>query len=358
MKKTAVIVALGVACSVFGKGAYADGSSTVISGKTYVDLTSKSIKDSATGAKSADSGYGSDVKRFYLGVSHQFDSTWSATFLTDIGDQNGKHYDVFVKKAFVQAKLAPSAIFRGGVADMPWIPFVEDIYGYRYVENTLTDRLNIGHSADWGTHFLGNAGIFNYAVSLVNGGGYANPARSKRQDLEARLAVEPVHGLTVAVGGYSGDLGKDTNTTPATHTANRIDGLVAYVSDDFRVGGEYFHVKNWNTVTAVPSDSGDGYSLWASALIMPRLSLFGRMDRATPSKDLNPGMKDSYELVGLQYQPNKAVNVALAYKHEKVDSGIGGTAGYLATSEGSIGSSTPHSSGKYNEVGVWAQYAF
>ncbi|MGH8362566.1 MAG: hypothetical protein ACRESQ_04380 [Gammaproteobacteria bacterium] len=66
---------------------------------------------------------------------------------------------MFVKQAFVQAKLDPATTFRLGAADMPWIPFDESIYGYHFVENTLIDRLHFGHSTDWGVHFYYNAGI-------------------------------------------------------------------------------------------------------------------------------------------------------------------------------------------------------
>jgi len=75
---------------------------------SYADFTDKENKDDATGVKSADSGTGTDVKRFYVGVSHSFDSVWSASFVSDIGDKGAKRYDLFVKKAYVQAKISPA----------------------------------------------------------------------------------------------------------------------------------------------------------------------------------------------------------------------------------------------------------
>ena len=35
---------------------------------------------------------------------------------------------------------------------------MEGVYGYRYVENTLVDRIKFGNSADWGVHVLGIPG--------------------------------------------------------------------------------------------------------------------------------------------------------------------------------------------------------
>ncbi len=39
---------------------------------------------------------------------------------------------LFIKKAYLQAKYDPAFTIRLGAADLPWVPFVEGIYGYRY----------------------------------------------------------------------------------------------------------------------------------------------------------------------------------------------------------------------------------
>jgi hypothetical protein len=201
---------------------------TTIGGRVYADLSSKDLKDEGTGVKSTDSGVGVDVKRFYFTATHEFNPTWSAQFQSDIGDVGAKRYDVFVKKAFVQAKLDDAAIFRLGAADTPWIPFVEGIYGQRYLEQTITDSLSFGTSAEWGLHFLGKAAdnMLSYAFTIGNGKGYSSPTRTKSVDFEGRVSLEPIKGLTFAVGGYSGKRGNDTDATPAKHTATRFNGLV------------------------------------------------------------------------------------------------------------------------------------
>ena len=50
-------------------------------------------------------------------------------------------------------------------------------------------------------HVLGTSGMVSYNVAVVNGGGYKNPTRSRGMDLEGRVSVQPVAGLTLAVGG-------------------------------------------------------------------------------------------------------------------------------------------------------------
>jgi hypothetical protein len=204
---------------------------TTIGGRVYADLSSKEIKDEATGLKSSDSGVGVDVKRFYFTATHDFNPTWSAQFQSDIGDVGAKRYDVFVKKAYLQAKLDNAAIFRLGAADTPWIPFVEGIQGQRYLEQTITDSLGFGSSAEWGLHFLGRAAdnMLGYAFTIGNGKGYSSPSRSKSVDFEGRVSLEPITGLIFAVGGYSGKRGNDTDAAPAKHTANRFNALANWV---------------------------------------------------------------------------------------------------------------------------------
>ncbi len=321
--------------------------------RVYADATDKENKNEGTGVKSGDSGVGVDVKRFYFTATHEFDQVWSAQFQSDIGDQGTKRYDVFVKKAYIQAKLAPEATFRLGSADTPWIPFVEGLYGFRYVEQTITDHLSFGASADWGLHFLGKAGdIVSYQISAENGRGFSNPARSKNVDFEGRISVEPIKGLNFAVGGYSGKRGLETDAAPAKNTATRTDALVAYTNDRFRIGGEWFQAKDWNQVTTAPEDKADGYSAWASLGLNETFSIFGRYDESKPSKDLNPNLKFNYYNVGLQLRANKALAASLVYKYEEVKGGN------LSTGNGTIGSTTLGQKGKYNEIGVFAVYDF
>jgi hypothetical protein len=327
---------------------------TTIGGRLYADLSSKEIKDEATGVKSSDSGVGVDVKRFYFTANHDFNATWSALFQSDIGDVGAKRYDVFVKKAFLQAKLDNAAIFRLGAADTPWVPFVEGIQGQRYLEQTVTDSLGFGASAEWGLHFLGKAAdnMLGYAFTIGNGKGYSSPSRSKSVDFEGRVSLEPITGRTLAVGGYSGKRGNDTDAAPAKHTANRFNALANWVIGPVKVGGEYFTADNWNRVTQTTEDSSDGYSSWLQFMVDPEWTLFGRYDGANPSKTLTPALKLTYYNLGVQWKPVKAVTGALAYKYADVK---GGT---LSTGNGTIGSTKAGFKGTYNEIGLWFSYDF
>jgi hypothetical protein len=351
-RNAAALLLVGLAVATAGAGgARAD---TSINGVVFADFSYKQNQDKATNVKSSDSGVGTDVKRFYFTVTHEFDSVWSAQFQSDIGDQGSRRYDVFVKKAYVKAKLDPLFSVLLGSANTPWVAYVDEVCGYRWIENTLVDRLSYGSSADWGVHVNGATEnkVFAYDVAAENGRGYSNPTRSKSVDFEGRVSSQPVPGLYLAAGGYSGKRGLDTYSAPARHTATRADLLAAYNSKLFRLGGEYFQARNFNNVTTVATDKSDGYSLWATINLTPAAAIFGRYDGAKPSKDLKPLLKDMLFHVGLQWRANKSFIGALVYKYEEVKNGS------ISTPNGTIGSASSTNKGVYSEVGVWTLYTF
>ena len=300
-------------------------NNTTIGGKMYIDFTHISQKNSDTG-KTNNSGTGLDVKRFYLTVDHKFNDIWSANLTTDFNYvSNDAETNLFVKKAYVQGRFDQALVFRAGSADMPWIPFVENYYGYRYVEQTVTDRLKYGNSADWGLHLGGDIGAsksLNYAVSVVNGNGYKNPGRRNGVDVEARVGFMPFDNMVIAVGGYSGHRGQEARNINAIHTAQRGDVMVAYAGTAFRVGGEYFTAKNWNNVLSPRADKADGYSLWGSVDLADDFALFARYDNANLSGDIDPQAKDVYYNLGLEYQMTKGFKLAAVYKHQKGDRSV------------------------------------
>jgi hypothetical protein len=300
-------------------------NNTTVSGTMFFDFSNIDQKNSDTG-KTNSSGTGFDVKRFYLSVNHKFNDIWSANLTTDFQySSTVGATELFVKKAYVQGKFDDAFVVRAGSADMPWIPFVENYYGFRYVDNTLTDRLKYANSADWGINVGGDLGsnkMFNYSVSAVNGGGYKNPSRTDGMDFEGRVGFVPFKGFIVALGGYSGHRGQETENVDAPHTAQRGDLMIAYANDTFRLGGEYFTAKNWNNVLTPASDKADGYSFWGSIALNDEWSLFARYDNAKLSKDLDSGKKDVYYNAGIQYQVTKGFRLAGVYRHETADATV------------------------------------
>jgi hypothetical protein len=319
-------------------------------------------------------GTGFDVKRFYLTVDHKFDDVWSANLTTDFSYQSSlSSTSLFVKKAYVQGKFDPLFTVRVGAADMPWIPFVEKWYGYRYVENTITDRSfeggrsgstasaggvgAFGNSSDWGVHALGATtgdNSINYQVSVVNGRGYRNLSRSKTVDTEARFGYSPIEQMVIAVGGYTGKRGNDVEDGVPTRTATRGDAMIAWRDKTWGAGVEYFHSENWDDILKYQGtgpapvsvkDKADGYSAWADWHFYDQFAVFARYDKLdykyTTVLDAEQKLKDKYYNAGVSYDVLKNLKLALVYKHNKLD-------GPLAT---------PYHY-KTDEVGFWGMLTF
>jgi hypothetical protein len=344
---------------------------TKISGKAFfnvsnIDQTSTNLLGSRT--DNIQDGTQTELKRFYVGVEHKFNDVFSANMTTDFRyNANGTSKDVllYVKKAFVQAKFSDALAVRIGAADLPWVPFVEGLYGYRFVENTLIDRTKFGTSSDWGVHVLGSfgKGLVSYQVSAIDGGGYRTLSRSSNTiDLEGRLGVNPVKPITLAVGGYSGKLGKSSDTVDVHHRATRFNAVAAYTDKRIRAGVEYIWAKNWNNITTAPvplpplptgDDKSHGWSGFGSFAFTPKISVFGRYDWVKPTQTVLAGtggsVSDNYFNAGIDYKPLAPVDLALVYKRERASNGL------INTSSGSIGGLKK---GTYDEIGLFGQVAF
>ncbi len=332
------------------KPSWADN--TTVGGTVFADFTS--ISQKTNGARVAPSGEGFDIKRAYLIFDHQFNSVFSADLTTDAQYSSAiSATELFVKKAYLQARLSDALVVSAGSNILPWAPFVENLYGFRFLEKTLIDRTSFGATTDWGLHAGGKLsdGLISYQVSAINGSGFKNPSRASSLDLEGRVSATYA-GFTAGVGGYSGDLGKAVQGAPAIHTATRFNAVAAYVQPGYRLGVEYFQAKNWTQVQSKTEDSADGYSAFGSVQITPKFGLFGRYDLVKPNKDTSPSKKDEYFNLGLSYALLKQVDLALAYKRELVS---GGT---FTSAAGALGATTGLKSGAYDELGVWTQIKY
>lgn len=315
---------------------------TKISGRMYYNLSN--VDDTSKGKKTDKSGSAFDIKRFYLGVDHKFDENWSMNLTTDFQYSSAiSSTEIYLKKAYIQYKLSDAFVLRAGATDLPWVPFAENSYGMRYVENTLVDRLKYGTSADWGVHASGKlaGGAMEYAVAALNGNGYKNPSRSKGLDFEGRVSYAPTASTVIGVGAYSGTLGKEKETVDALHTANRMDFMAAYASGNTRFGVEYFQAKNWNNVLTAATDKASGWSTWGSVgLGQKGITLFGRYDKADVSKTLDPSLQDTYYNVGVEFPMIKGIKLATVYKHTD-----------RSNDSKSVDLST-------DEFGVWGEFRF
>jgi hypothetical protein len=330
---------------------------TTVSGRMYYDVTN--ISNTTNGVKGPGGGNGTnfDIKRFYVGIDHIFNDMFSANVTTDTtydsGTANGQ---IYLKKAFLQARIDPLLTIRVGAADTAWVPYAEGIYGMRYLEQVVVDRTKFGTSSDWGVHVLGSAfdGILTYDFAALNGGGYkkipvgAGTNRAANFDYEGRISAA-YQGFNLAVGGYTGKLGTPFGT-PTFHTAQRFNVLGAYVANGLRLGVEYFNANDYSAALVASPTQGDaahGVSGFGSYYFLPEWAVFARYDSVDTNTRTAPGKNNEYYTLGLTWSPIRIVDFSLAYKHDAVRGGS------FTDTNGAIGSTTGAQRGTYNEFGVW-----
>jgi hypothetical protein len=415
MRKQILTAAIIASCAGTTSAFAVDvGPDTTIGGVAFFDFSYIKLQnENAAGVKvdQPPTGVGFDVKRFYLIVNHKFSDVWAANLTTDaqfstastatvctaggtpptcngtttaLTNQNtsGGVTEVMIKKLYLEGKFSPAFVTRIGAADTPWIPFVEGLYGYRYIEKTTTDRLGFGNSADWGLNALGSVGekdFFTYSASVLNGGGYKNPTRTDKVDFEGRVGLKAIDWLQLGAGFYSGHLGQVTATNKnfPTNTATRWNAIGVVNFTGLRVGVEFFQAKNFKTVNNVATsafgtssivgataatipvaDKAQGVSAFASYNFNDQWSLFGRYDDTKLSKDVAPNLKDQYANAGVAYKPIKPLDFALVYKHETVSNGSTSVSAGNANGSYTIGGANHLTLGTFDEVGVYVQYRF
>src|SRR6266850_1677262 len=283
MRKQILTVAFLTSCAGTTAAVAADvGANTTVGGQAFADFGYIKLQNEDSTGRKQDvppTGVGFDIKRFYLIADHKFNDIWSAditldaqystastatitnangTTTTVLTNQNssGGVTEVMVKKLYLEAKLSDALIFHAGAYTSPWAPFVEGLYGYRYIEKTTLDRLGFANTADWGLNATGKVGpngMVGYSFSIVDGAGYKNPTRTNAPDYEGRVNVNPVKWLTVGAGFYAGHLGQVTATNKnfPNHSAVRWSGVVAANLNGWRAGVEYYTAKNYKTVNSV-----------------------------------------------------------------------------------------------------------
>jgi hypothetical protein len=427
MRKHLITAAILASCAAATSAYAVDiGENTTVGGQAFFDFTNISDHQgqaNGTDPAVAPSGTGFDVKRFYLIVDHQFNDIFSADLTTDAQyasnttvvtgatvtctggakptgttcpagssvasvtptttsvNTGGSATEVMVKYLYVAAKLNDALTVHVGSYAMPWVQYVDGITGYRWVEKSVGDRLSLASTADWGVNASGSFSnnLVGYSASVVDGGGYKNPTRTKYPDFEGRVTSKPFSWLDVGVGYYNGHLGQVTvaNENYASNNATRWDGLVSVNYAGFRVSGEYIDAKNYKTVNSLTAgvfgtqdvvassptavlnnDAAKGYSFLASYAFNATWNVFARYDNVNLSENVLPNLKDKFYDAGIDYKALKSLDLALVYKNEQVYNGAATIGSADANSSYVIGGANSTTTGTFREVGIYAQYKF
>lgn len=318
-----------------------DGASKLkLSAKFFVNGTKS--KTTGDGTVAGNNNIQSDsigiaLDRAYLTALYTFNDTWSMKLTSDATLESkaglGKRTNVFIKHAFLRGNFSDKIAVDAGVIGTSWIGYNDKLYKHRYVQKSFTDEYKMDSSADAGISVHGTLadGLFKYHIAEVNGGGYGNISKSKGIDLDSRVGIYPVEGLTIDVqfrDGYKGSKtwDKATQANFAGTKHQLIQTMVTYgMGNTFRIGSNYIYEKSdrkADTVHAVTQQTtkSTGYNIWGWVNFNSTIGAFGRYDSLKLKRDaatLRP--KTTRFVGGLEVTAHKNVKLALVADISKTD---------------------------------------
>ena len=142
--------------------------------------------------------------------------------------------------------LGKDSWLRLGLADLPFVPYEEDLWGYRVQGTVFSDRAGYLTSTDLGVAIGGRFAneYGSWQASLVNGEGWKRSEVGQHKDVHARLTLNPFAGAgkTAAnffvTGFHSEGTNDDVSAGPASK--NRTILMAGYKSaGKVTLAGEY-----------------------------------------------------------------------------------------------------------------------
>ena len=245
--------------------------------------------------------------------------------VTTVNKDAGR-FDVVLKHAYGELYDVPvkGLSVKFGMHDLPWIPFEEKIWTYRFQGPVFVDREGYLSSTDLGVgvgYVLPSKWVEGH-VSLVNGETWSKPEVSKHKDVHGRLTVRPLashpllSGLALnlfgSAGAYEGGDNRDRD---------RLIPQLAFEHKHAAVAAEYLrawdppgklvskHPSLANSTDAVVTAQGWSAFGWLDFGLFgvaEGLRVMGRVERLDPDTNLASN-GHTREIVGVGYRLNKYV---------------------------------------------------
>jgi hypothetical protein len=251
---------------------------------------------------------------------------------------------VETKSAFAEVKdlLGPGIYLRAGVLPLAWVPYEEDLWGYRVQGALPLDRWGYTPSADLGLAVGGPlpSKYGSFQVNVNNGEGFRFNEIGKRKELQARLTVNPLASMGgpaagLAISGYGSYGAYDDAGLPA-RAKSRVIGQVAYQSKALNFAGSYVVVRDANakvtgryTVSAANIVRGQGMYAFAVLNVgaltqaLDGVDLLARIDHLDPDTEVENN-NQVLLIAGVGYRWSKQIKSLVNYETVNYGTDVGG----------------------------------
>lgn len=284
---------------------------------------------SADGSSSALRSNGFDIQRVYLTTRARIDDTLSVRVTTDVGRTNDEKLELFLKYAYLQAKLGSDMKLMVGAAPTPYVGMSEKFWGHRWVAKSFTDQEGLLNSSDLGIHIKGDHsdGLIGWAASVNNGEGHGNPESNPTKAAQARVTVDPLSGGSISLP-ITVFASKDLYTEEDVAGTTTMVGAMGLGHELGKIWGEY-----------AMDDDGDikgaGMSAAAVINIQDMASIIVRYDQWDPDTETDDDGHTTRR-IGLTRDVAKKTSVGLSYESTRpeVDSDLTSTGVFLRMQAG------------------------
>lgn len=160
-----------------------------------------------------------DFDRIYFIFRSQITDRISLRFTMEGGEKRdgAGYFDIATKHFFIEVSKFgfDGSRLAAGLADLPWVPYEEGIWGYRFQGKVFADREGYLTSTDlglgWKVDLPKKLGDLHF--SAVNGEGWTKPEAGKYKDAHLRFTLTPIRsgwarniffGAFGSLGNYDG----------------------------------------------------------------------------------------------------------------------------------------------------------
>jgi hypothetical protein len=303
-----------------------------ISGKTYLEYRADLASKDKAGDRTLMNAF--DLTRFYVTLTPSLSEKVALKFTSDFYRADDGFMRLALKHGFVEFKnlLYPDSSVLFGQHDIPWVPYEEGLWGYRFQGTVFPDREGYLTSTDVGVGLKAKIpqGYGDYHISLVNGEGWKAKEVNRYKDIQARLTIKPLaknsqlKNLFVTGFGLFGVY--DKNGNDELDKRIRAIGQVGFKNEKVTLVGEYLIAQDPSDkmVKKHPSlkekkpgevSNAAGFSAFtelnASLVGLPNSwAVIGRVDQLDPDVDLDDN-SDSRLIAGISYRANKNLQLLL-----------------------------------------------
>ncbi len=243
------------------------------------------------------------IRRLQLFYDYTFSDHFFTRFQVEGNEKSldpGGRLGLYMKAAYLEWKnlIPKSSLFIGLVPTPTWFN-VENQWGYRSIEKTITDYRGLGSQTDLGVHLRGtlfSEGSAGYSLMIGNGNAQ-KPENNKYKKYYAALNGKPVENVYIETYiDYESYAQEKDRLTWKTFLSYREPSLL--------IGAEILEQIQKNQDALLHDYDIFGISLFSWYQLSEQWKVFGRIDSYDPNQySSNSGFSECFLSFGIDYMP-------------------------------------------------------